>query len=163
MVGRQITIRVSPSEFQRLRREASARHVTLSSYVRRAICEYLELKHELAETLSSDGGRQNGGAPAPRIIHSLLARSEERIAATIDGQAERISHLRDDMRTLAAMIDRAYLSYLAHTPEVDLQLRGAALASGRRRHAAWLMAVEDFLRAGGGDPAAMIDREGETS
>lgn len=164
MVGRQITIRVSPLEFQRLQREASARNVTLSSYVRRAIREYLELKVELAETLSPEGAKPNGnGASSPRIIHTLLARTEERIAATIDGQAERISRLREDLRTVAAMIDRAVFSYLAHTPEVDPELRPVALATGKRRHIAWLGAVEEFLRAGGGDPTAMLESEDEAS
>lgn len=158
MLGRQVTIRVSPLEFQRLQREASARNVTLSSYARHALRDYMELKRELAETLAPEEGKSNGnGSGAPRIIHTLLARTEERIAATIDGQAERISRLRDDMRTLAAMLDRAYLSYLAHTPEVGANFRDTALASAHRRHQAWLRTVEAFLLAGGGDPSATLD------
>ena len=159
MLGRQITIRVSPLEYQRLQREASAGNVTLSSYARRAIRDYLDLKRELAETLAAEEGNGKRSA-APRIIHALLARTEERMAATIDGQAERISRLRDDIRTIAAMIDRAYLGYLAHTPEVDGELRDAALVSAHRRHGSWLRAVEMFLRAGGGDPTATFDTEG---
>lgn len=160
MLGRQITIRVSPSEFKRLQREASARNTTLSSYVRHAICEYLDLKHELAETLGSEVEAGSGNhRSAPRIIHTLLARTEERVAATIDVQSERISRLRDDIRTIAAMLDRAYLSYLAHTAEVEPEFRDAALRSALRRHASWLRAVETFLGAGGGDPTAMFETE----
>jgi hypothetical protein len=160
MLGRQVTIRVSPGEFQRLQREASAQNVTLSSYARYALRDYMELKRELAETLAPEPEKSNGnGSLAPRIIHTLLARTEERIAATIDGQAARISTLRDDIRTLAAMLDRAYLSYLAHTPEVAGEFRNAALASAHRRHEAWLRTVEGFLRAGGGDPFATVDSE----
>jgi predicted transcriptional regulator len=164
MLGRQFTIRVSPLEFQRLQREASARNVTLSSFARHALRDYLELKRELAETLAleEEKSNENGATPAngstaPRIIHTLLARTEERIAATIDGQAERISRLRDDMRTLAAMLDRAYLSYLAHTPEVGSEFRNTALSSARRRHEAWLRTVEAFLMAGGGEPAGTLE------
>jgi hypothetical protein len=159
MLGRQITIRVSPPEYKRLQREASARNTTLSSYVRHAICEYLDLKHELAETLNADRESTSGGSRAPRIIHTLLARTEERVAATIDVQSERITRLREDVRTIAAMLDRAYLSYLAHTPEVEPDFRDAALTSAIRRHGSWLRAVETFLRAGGGDPIATVDTE----
>jgi predicted transcriptional regulator len=161
MLGRQVTIRVSPLELQRLQREASARNVTLSSFARHALRDYLELKRELAETLALEEEKSNGngsedGSSPPRIIHTLLARTEERIAATIDGQADRISRLRDDMRTLAAMLDRAYLSYLAHTPEVGPEFRNTALSSARRRHEAWLRTVEAFLMAGGGEPTGTL-------
>src|SRR5262249_4284140 len=125
-----------------------------------AICEYLDLKTELAETLSSEAGSDGGnGGSAPRIIHTLLARTEERVAATIDAQSERISRLRDDVRTIAAMLDRAYLSYLAHTPEVEREFRNAAPTSALRRHASWLRSVETFLRAGGGDPSVILEME----
>ena len=166
MLHQRITIRVSPVEFRRLQEEARARHVNLSTYVRRSVAEYLDLKTELAETMSSGESVENGassGFPTPRIIHTLLARTEERIAATIDGQAERISRLREDVRAMAAMIDRAYFGYLAHTPEVDPELRAAALSAARRRHLAWIGGVEQFLRAGGGDLRLMVDSEGEAS
>jgi hypothetical protein len=166
MLHQRITIRVSPIEFRRLQQEARARGVNLSTYVRRSVGEYLDLKTELAETMSSDGPAGNGDVndlPTPRIIHTLLARTEERIAATIDGQAERISRLREDVRAMAAMVDRAYFGYLAHTPEIDPELRTAALSAARRRHTAWLGAIEQFLRAGGGDLRLMLDAEGEAS
>ena len=166
MLHQRITIRVSPIEYRRLQDGARARGVDLSTYVRRSVAEYLDLKTELAETMSSDGAVGNGsadGLPTPRIIHTLLARTEERIAATIDGQAERISRLREDVRALAAMVDRAYFGYLAHTPEVDPELRSASLSAARRRHSAWLGAIEQFLRAGGGDFRLIVDSEGEAS
>ena len=167
MLGRQITIRVTPAELKRLQREASARNVTLSSYVRHAICDYLDLKRDLAETLTSDGveasaggdspqsdetrfeGESSPGAPRSRIIHLLLARTEERIAASINSQAERISRLREDLRLVSAMIDRAYFGFLAHTAAVDTNLHSAATASAQRRHGLWLRAVEIFARTGG--------------
>jgi hypothetical protein len=37
MLGRQISIRVTPAEMKRLQREASSRSVTVSNYIRRAI------------------------------------------------------------------------------------------------------------------------------
>lgn len=162
MFQQRITIRVSPVLFQRLRQEARARGVDLSTYVRRSVSEYLDLKTELAESMSAfgEGSAEN---PTPRIIHSLLARTEQRIAASIDGQAERISKLREDMRAIAAMVDRSYLGYLAHTPEIDPPLRAAANAAARRRHAAWRSAVEQYLRAGGGDLGLIFDGEGEAS
>ena len=164
MLHQRITIRVSPVEFRRLQQEARARGVNLSTYVRRSVAEYLDLKTELAETMSSTNAVGDGTAgTTPRIIHTLLARTEERIAATIDGQAERISRLREDVRAMAAMVDRAYFGYLAHTPEIDPELRPAALAAARRRHTAWLGAVEQFLRAGGGDFRQIVDSEGEAS
>ena len=166
MLQQRITIRVSPVEFRRLQQEARARGLNLSTYVRKSVAEYLDLKTELAETMSSDsssGNESAGAVPTPRIIHTLLARTEERIAATIDGQAERISRLREDVRAMAAMVDRAYFGYLAHTPEIDPELRPAALSAARRRHSAWLGAVEQFLRAGGGDFRLIVDSEGEAS
>jgi hypothetical protein len=53
------------------------------------------------------------------------------------------------------MLDRAMLSYLAHTPEVPDGVAAGALASAQRRHHLWLRAVQEILAEG---PYRILDQ-----
>lgn len=165
MLGQQISIRVTPAELKRLRREAGSRSVTISNYVRRAIYEFLGAGDDSPQPLFLDpprasapsgrGGEGESSAPREsepltptRINHVSLARRDEQIAFAIESQADRISRLREEISVLSTMVDRAYFGYLAHTPEIDPEFRAAAVAGARRRHDAWRGAVEEYRRHG---------------
>jgi hypothetical protein len=79
-----------------------------------------------------------------------FARRDVEIAAAVKGQSERISVLREELRTLCTMVDRAYFGLITHLPEIDVSLREAAVISGRRRYRLWRGAVRNFHKARGG-------------
>ncbi len=130
-------------DFRQLKQEAAARGVTLTACVADCLREYFALRQEMATavtTAGEPGGRHTG------LIHSLLARSEERLAATIDARA---GELLDESRMVASMLDRFVQLYLLHTPEVARELHSGAMASANRRYANYREAVSDFLAGGG--------------
>jgi hypothetical protein len=91
-------------------------------------------------TPGQPGSRHSG------LIHSLLARSEERLAATLEARSGEIV---DELRLVASMIDRLAQLYLLHTPEVVHELRAGAVASANRRYTNYRQAVSDLLAGGG--------------
>ncbi len=130
-------------DFRHLKQEAAARGVTLTACVADCLREYFALRQEMATavtTAGEPGGRHTG------LIHSLLARSEERLAATIDARA---AELLDEQRMVASMLDRLVQLYLLHTPEVARELHAGAMASANRRYTNYRKAVSDLLAAGG--------------
>lgn len=128
--------------------EAAARRQSLSHTVRAALTTYYTLSDEVVtafdsvEPTSANEGRRT-------VTHKLLGETEERLAATIDRQAERISRALDRLDLLAAMVDQLYLGLMVHLPEVPSDLRRAAVANGQRRHSLWRRAVVQLLEEGG--------------
>jgi hypothetical protein len=134
------------TEHGRLQREAAARGATISKCAADCLREYFALRAELATALEMAGepGDPHHGA----IIHSLLARSEERLVATFDGRSTEILR---ELRRVSSMLDRLVQLYLAHTPEVPPELRDSAIASAKRRYASYQRAVTE--RVVEADPA----------
>jgi hypothetical protein len=140
---RTIYSKLEIADFRHLRQEASARGVTLTACVADCLREYFVLRTEMATAVTTAG---HPGARHTGLIHSLLARSEERLAATIDARAVELS---DELRMVAGMLDRLVQLYLLHTPEVARELHAGAVASANRRYANYRQAVSDLLAAGG--------------
>ncbi len=134
---------VTQAEYKRMERESVARNASLSNTVKSCLLEYLNLKEELATTLTDSGTL--GDEQSGKIIHTLLMRTEERVAATIERLEERISYVSDQVNLLTAMVDRMYLGIMAHLPELPPELNESAGASSKRRHKKWLEATEKML------------------
>jgi len=96
---------------------------------------------------SARGARE----PHQGLLHALLARTEERLAATLDAHAERSAGLRETLRVLERMLDRLTLLYLTHTPEIPPERREEAVALAKRRYLKWRHAVEEQGQSGGGN------------
>ena len=126
------------ADYGRLQREAAARNATISKCAADCLREYFALRAELATALEMPGepGDPHHGA----IIHSLLARSEERLVATFDHRSTKILR---ELRRVSSMLDRLVQLYLVHTPEVPPELRDSAIASANRRNASYQRAVSD--------------------
>jgi hypothetical protein len=135
---REIHSYVSVVDYRRLKQEAAARGTSLSKCIADCLSEYVTLRTEMASVVSSAGQL---GQPHQGLIHSLLARTEERLGATLDAQGERITELRDAMAILMAMLDRLTLLYLIHTPELPDELKDGAVATAKRRYTNWRRAV----------------------
>jgi hypothetical protein len=137
---------VKPGDFKKVEQEAAARGLSVSRTVRNCLLEYLNLRKELATAMTDTG--KLGDEQTGQIIHTLLARTEERIGITIQGIEERISGLFDQMQVVTAMLDRMYIGMMQHLPELPPELSEAAIASSKRRYTKWLKATEKLIASG---------------
>ena len=145
---RELHSYVPLADYQRLQQEAAARGASLSQCVADCLREYLTLRAELAGVAVSPGAL---GEPHQGLIHTLLARTEERLAATLDAHAERTAGVQETLRLLERMLDRLTLLYLTHTPEIPPERREEAVAVAKRRYLKWRHAVGEQGQAGGGN------------
>src|SRR2546426_12472559 len=148
---------VQRPEKQRLQREAAARGISVSQCVIDCLREYFAWREEMAAAIDNPGrpGDPNQGGP----IQVLLARTESRLASTLDA---RFRDLMGELHLLQSMIDRQAVSYFLHTPEVPAELQDGAVASATRRYRNWRKAVERLVRSGGvnGEAAVQLNAEG---
>src|SRR3989442_744217 len=119
--------RVDPGDHRALKLEAAARGVSMTACVGECLRADFGLRVEMASVVDAAG---QPGERHPGLIHSILARSEERLAATMDARAE---DLGGDLRRLEIMFNLFVQLYLAHTPEVSPERRTAAYAAIARR------------------------------
>ena len=143
---------VERSEKQRLQREAAARGISVSQCVTDCLREYFAWREEMAAAIDSPG--QPGGPHRGGPIQALLARTESRLAATIDARARELA---GELILLQSMIDRQTVSYFVHSPEVAPELQAAAVASATRRYRNWRRAVERVVRSGGVNGEATVE------
>ncbi len=81
----------------------------------------------------------------PRVIHVLLAQTEQRLVATLERYGEDLTAVRAELTAVLAMLDRSQFTYLCYTPEVPTAARDQAQASGQRRFVHWRQAVARML------------------
>ncbi len=148
---------VDRPEKQRLQREAAARGISVSQCVADCLREYFAWREEMAASIDTPG--QPGDAHGRGPIQVLLARTESRLAATLDA---RVRELVGELVLLQSMIDRQTVSYFLHTPEVAPELHAGALASATRRYRNWRRTVERLVRSGGvnGQAAVQLSLDG---
>ncbi len=148
-----------PEDYQRLRLEALARGVSLSKCAGDCLAEYFALRQEMATAFETPD--RAGTSTAPRVIHVLLAQTEQRLVATLERYGEELVALRSEVAAVLAMLDRSQFTYLCYTPEVPPEARDRAYASGQQRFATWRSAVARLLKASGRPvPWPLADPEG---
>jgi hypothetical protein len=104
---------------------------------------------------------QAGTLTPPRVIHVLLAQTEQRLVATLERYGDEIAAVRAELAAVLATLDRSQFTYLCYTPEVPPAARDKAYASGQQRFAAWRGAVARVLKASGRPvPWPLTDPEG---
>jgi hypothetical protein len=131
--------RVDRADHQRLKDEAAARGISLSRCVGDIIREYFALRTEMLSVTNSHGVPGEGH---PGLVHSLVARMEERLGTRADARA---NELAEGQRRLEIMLDRLVTVYLVHTWEVPPELQASALASANRRYRNYWRVVNDRL------------------
>jgi hypothetical protein len=131
--------RVDPADHRQLQQEAAARGVSMTACVGDCLREYFALRIEMASAVTTPGkpGERHTG-----LIHSILARTEERLVATLDARTTELGH---ELRRLEIMLYRLVLVYLLHTPEVPRELQADALTSANRRYANYRRFVDEEL------------------
>jgi hypothetical protein len=156
---REVHAYLLPEDYRRLRLEASARGVSLSRCAGDCLAEYFGLRQEMATAFEAP--HQAETLAPPRVIHILLAQTEQRLVATMERYGEDLTAVRAELAAVLAMLDRSQLTYLCYTPEVPPAARDQAQASGQRRFTHWRQAVGRMLDASGRPvPWPLVDPEG---
>lgn len=137
---RAVACYLTDPEADALKRAAAACNLSLSRYMRQCLLHYQKLMSEQPALASS-------------AISIHLAETEQRLSRSIDTQSKRITKVHERLQILLEMVDRFALTALIHAPEVPVELREAAVASGNRRYHNWRRAVEELLQ--GGEPSAL--------
>lgn len=148
MRNSKLTFYLDRGTYKRLLKEhANRQNTTLSRCISDCLAEYFGLLDEMASVLERE--TEAGEAKQGKIIHTLLAETEARIAASVDRQSKRIGTLKDEIQILQAMIDRSYLGMMIHVPEVENGMEKGAMAAAKLRHGKWRKSVETLLKEGG--------------
>ena len=140
---------LAPEDYRRLRLEALARGVSLSRCAGDCLAEYFALRREMATALEAETPEQLRTLAPSRVIHVLLAQTEQRLVATLERYGEDLAAVRTEVAAVLAMLDRSAFTYLCCTPEVPPAAHTRALMSGERRLAQWRRAVTRMLTASG--------------
>ena len=138
---------LAAEDYRRLRLEALARGVSLSRCAADCLAEYFALRQEMATALEAETPDQLRTLAPSRVIHVLLAQTEQRLVATLDRYADDLVAVRGEVAAVLAMLDRAQFLYLCHTPEVSPEARDQAFARAQQRWATWRRAVASMLQS----------------
>ena len=79
-------------DYRQLRLEAAARGVSLSRCAADCLAEYFTLRQEMATAFEMPD--RAGTATPPRVIHVLLAQTEQRLVATLERYGEDLTAVR---------------------------------------------------------------------
>ena len=153
----EVRVQLGLAEYRQLQLEAAGRGATLGGCAGECLREYFALRAEMASAVAAPGrpGERHTG-----LIHSILARTEERLVTTLDARA---AELGDGQRRLESMLDRLVQLYLVHTPEVAPEHRAGAVASATRRYGNYRRAVGELPAGGaftGGGPGDGLGGDG---
>ena len=141
---RWLRCRLDDHQADRLKREAEATNQTVASLVRSLFGEHWKLQEELASAIGVVGDEKRG-----RIIHRLLAETEERIAASYETALrqvrDRLDLLAARQELLCVLVAEAYRGFLLHTAEVPPEHREAFASAAVNRYAGYEEAVAEIL------------------
>lgn len=141
MSFRKLSVYLSPKEYERVSSEALLRGDSVSRCARSLIGECLSLRDELLP-----GNPKTVGDDAKQhILQVLLARTEERIARSIDVQADNTHGLNDVLNEIKIMLEKYVFLYLLHSPEVEEGRQDQMYEAARRRYSKWQGACEQHL------------------
>ncbi len=148
--------RLDPADYRQLQQDAAARGLSMAACLADCLREYYLFRREMATAVTAPG---EPGAQHTGLIHTLFARTEQRLAATLDAhETDRVEdqrRLESRVDRIEHMVDRLVMLYPVHTPELDRDRSGEALASATRRYASYRQAVSDRVakaRRDGGEP-----------
>jgi predicted ATPase len=142
---RRVYSMLGPEDYRRLEQEAAARHASLMTCIADCLREYFTLRAEMASAVTTPG---EPGEPHAGLIHSILARTEERLAATLQAH---VTNLDEKLERLEAMLDHFVQLYFVHTPEVAQDLHAGAVASANRRYFNYRQALSELFPEGDAD------------
>jgi hypothetical protein len=126
----------------RVAAESAARGLNFSRTICACLEEYFATREELATSLEIRP--PSYGEPKATIIHTLLARTEERLSADLHRQLQAVERR---VRRLEVMLEEHYLGMMIFLPghRAPESEENVAIAGGRYK--AWRRAVEETVRA----------------
>ena len=154
---RSVYGRLDPDDYRQLQQEAAARSVSLTACIADCLREYFALRAEMASAVTAPG---QPGEPHAGLIHSVLARTEERLAATLQAH---VTHLDAKLERLEAMLDHFVQLYFVHTPEVAQDLHAGAVASANRRYFNYRQALSELFPEGDPDESEAPEAPDEST
>lgn len=122
----QLTTRIRDDQRKRLEIEHQARGINLSEVIRDNLDLAFAVKNELSKIVEGEYD-ENDPRNAPRLIHSLLFRVEERILSALDGLA----------KTFETTLNRFAINGTSKTGE------GASLETNDRNEVSYI--VDEFI------------------
>jgi hypothetical protein len=140
----EIKTYVTKDIYQRVSKEAGEKKSTMAQVIREGLIEYFLLREELANAIESPGnlGENHTG----KVIHTLLARTEERMSLTVSKLEKKLDGFQQKQELLIAMVDQFYLSLMQCIPKPHEELTSAAIAAANLRYQQWLKDVEKILQ-----------------
>ncbi len=140
LIKYQIKTYLSKELYQRVVQEAALRKTTLSKILRDGLMEYFILREEMASAIESPG--QLGENHTGQIIHTLLARTEERLALIVNQLEKKLHVTQVDLGFIITMLDQFYFDLMQYLPKLPSELAGHALALAKARHTKWRETIE---------------------
>jgi hypothetical protein len=139
----EIKAYVTKDLHERIRLEALARHTKMSMIIRESLTKYFLLQEELASVIETPGnlGESHNG----KIIHTLLARTEERIEMIIKELEKKLEADHEKLRRLVLMIDQFYLDLMQYFPNIPQNFTKEASTLAKLRHEKWLSIINEIL------------------
>lgn len=131
----EIKTYVTKEIYLRINQEATARNSTMAKVMRDSLAEYFLLREELANAIESPGSM--GDSHSGKIIHTLLARTEERLLLTIECLQKQLIETLEQQQLLSTMIDLFYLELMKYLPQIPKELLANANAMAKERHNKW--------------------------
>jgi hypothetical protein len=139
----EIKTYVTKETHQRVTKEAVIRKTTMARVIRDGLNEYFLLREELANAIETPG--EIGDSHTGKIIHTLLARNEQRFAILIEGIEEQLSVAQGQLRFLITMIDQLYLNLMKYLPKIPKEIIDEINSEAKARHALWLTDIDRIL------------------
>jgi hypothetical protein len=136
----EIKTYVSKDIYQRVTQEALTRRSTRAKIIRDGLSEYFLLREEMASAIESPDELSENHTG--KVIHTLLARTEERIKLMIDHLENKVVKNDTQLKTLIIMVDRFYFELMQYLPKLPTELTSHAIATARVRYEQWQKEIE---------------------
>jgi hypothetical protein len=136
----EIKAYVTKDLHERVRLEAVAKRTKMAMIIRDSLTQYFSIQEELVSAIETPGnlGDNNSG----KIIHILLARTEERIELVINDLEKKIETTNQKMDLIVVMIDQFYLDLMQYFPKIPENFLTEAYGLAKLRHEEWLLVVK---------------------
>lgn len=135
----EIKAYVTKDIHQRISQEAANRNTTMANVIRDGIMQYFILREELATAIETPGSL--GESHSGKIIHTLLTRTEERIAIMINQLEKHFLETQNRIQLITNMIDQFYLDLMRYLPNIPENMISSANEIARMRHNKWLKLI----------------------
>ena len=143
MSFKKLSVYLSPVEFERVSAEALLRGESSSRCARSMIGECIALRDELIP----NDLKLSGNEAKQHILQVLLAKTEERIAKSIDTQAAHTQNVNETLEKLSIMIEKYVFLYLQHSPEVGEEKQDIMFEAAKRRFSKWQYACVEQVNS----------------